>query len=105
MIDLKNKAKETIENGAGSAKQATEKVNDKSKDTALSAGGKTEEPGRRLQDVAILFAGSWPPSEATACQEMNRRAYQRLKGIDFESWEECATRLQVYSDPDHGMGQ
>jgi hypothetical protein len=51
MSDLKDKAKEKIEDAADAAKKATGKVVDKSKDVAHSAGKKMEQGGKWLQDA------------------------------------------------------
>jgi|SRR5450432_1534446 gas vesicle protein len=51
MSDLKDKAKEKIDDAADAAKKAAAKVVDKSKDVAHSAGKKMEEGGNRLQDA------------------------------------------------------
>jgi hypothetical protein len=51
MSDLKNKAKEKIDDAADAAKKASAKVADKAKDIAHKGGKKMEEGGKRLQDV------------------------------------------------------
>ena len=51
MSDLKDKAKEKIDDAADAAKKATDQVVDKAKDVAHSAGKKMEEGGKRLQDA------------------------------------------------------
>ena len=51
MSDMKDKAKQKIDDAADGAKKAAEKVVDKSKDVAHSAGKKMEEGGKRLQDA------------------------------------------------------
>jgi hypothetical protein len=51
MSDLKDKAKEKIDDAADATKKASDKVIDKSKDVAHSAGKKMEEGGKRLQDA------------------------------------------------------
>jgi hypothetical protein len=51
MSDLKDRAKEKIDDAAHGAKKATDKVVDKSKDFAHGAGKKMEEGGKRLQDA------------------------------------------------------
>ena len=51
MSDMKDKAKQKIDDAAAGAKKAADKVVDKSKDVAHSAGKKMEEGGKRLQDA------------------------------------------------------
>lgn len=51
MSDLKDKAKDTIDDVADGAKKTADKVVDKSKDVAHSAGKKVEEGGKKLQDA------------------------------------------------------
>jgi hypothetical protein len=51
MSDMKDKAKQKIDDAADGAKKAADKVVDKSKDVAHSAGKKMEEGGKRLQDA------------------------------------------------------
>jgi hypothetical protein len=51
MSDLKDKAKEKIDDAADAARKATDKVVDKSKDIVHSVGKKMEEGGKRLQDA------------------------------------------------------
>ena len=51
MTDMKDKAKQKIDDAADAAKKAAGKVVDKSKDVAHSAGKKLEVGGKRLQDV------------------------------------------------------
>lgn len=51
MSDLKDKAKDTIDDVTGGVKKTADKVVDKSKDVAHSAGTKAEEGGKRLQDA------------------------------------------------------
>ena len=51
MSDLKDKAKEKIDEGADAAKKATEQVVDNAKDVAHKAGKKMKEGGKRLQDA------------------------------------------------------
>jgi uncharacterized protein YjbJ (UPF0337 family) len=51
MSDLKDKAKETIDDAANAVKKATAKVVDRSRDIAHGAGKKMEEGGKRLQDA------------------------------------------------------
>jgi len=51
MSDLKDKAKQNIDDAAAAAKKAADKAVDKSKDVAHSAGKKMEEGGKRLQDA------------------------------------------------------
>jgi uncharacterized protein YjbJ (UPF0337 family) len=51
MSNLKDKAKEAINDGTSSAKEAAGKVVDKSKRLAHTAGDKLKEGGKRLQGV------------------------------------------------------
>jgi gas vesicle protein len=51
MSDLRDKAKEKIDNATDAAKKAAGKVVDTSKDLAHSAGKKLEEGGKRLEDA------------------------------------------------------
>ena len=51
MSDLKDKAKDKIDDVADAAKNAAGKVVDTSKDVAHSADKKLEEGGKRLQDA------------------------------------------------------
>ncbi len=51
MSDVKDKAKQKIDDAADAAKKAASHVVDKSKDVAHSAGKKMEEGGNRLQDA------------------------------------------------------
>jgi len=51
MSDLKDKAKDKIDDAADATKKAAGKVVDTSKDIAHSAGKKLEEGGKRLQDA------------------------------------------------------
>lgn len=51
MSDLKDKAKDKIDDAADATKKAAGKVVDASKDIAHSAGKKLEEGGKRLQDA------------------------------------------------------
>jgi len=51
MSDMKDKAKDTIDDVADGAKKTADKVVDKSKDVAHSAGKKVEEGGKKLQDA------------------------------------------------------
>jgi hypothetical protein len=51
MSDLKNRAKEKIDEGADAAKKATDQVVDKTKDVAHNVGKKMKEGGKRLQDA------------------------------------------------------
>jgi gas vesicle protein len=51
MSDMKDKAKQKIDDAADGAKKAVDKVVDKSKDIAHRAGKKMEEGGKRLQDA------------------------------------------------------
>jgi len=51
MSDMKDKAKQKIDDVADGAKRAADKVVDKSKDVAHIAGKKIEEGGKRLQDA------------------------------------------------------
>ena len=51
MSDLKDKAKEKIDDAADAAKKAAGKLVDTSKDIAHGAGKKLEEGGKRLQDA------------------------------------------------------
>ena len=51
MSNLKDKAKEKIDDAADAAKKATDQVVDKAKDVAHSAGKKMEEGEKRLQDA------------------------------------------------------
>ena len=51
MSDMKDKAKQKIDDAADGAKKAADKVVDKSKDIAHRAGKKMEEGGKRLQDA------------------------------------------------------
>jgi gas vesicle protein len=51
MSDMKEKAKQKIDDAADGARKAADKVVDKSKDVAHSAGKKMEEGGKRLQDA------------------------------------------------------
>jgi hypothetical protein len=51
MSDLKDRAKGKIDDAAHAAKKAADKIVEKSKDVAHSAGKKLEEGGKRLQDV------------------------------------------------------
>lgn len=49
MSDLKDKAKQKIDDAAELARKATQKVADKSKDAAHTMGKKMEKGGKRLQ--------------------------------------------------------
>ena len=51
MDDMKDKAKEKIDDAADGAKKAADKVVNKSKDIAHSAGKKVEEGGKQLKDA------------------------------------------------------
>jgi hypothetical protein len=51
MGDLKDKAKEKIDDAADATKKATGRVVDKSKSVAHDAGKKIEKGGKRLQDA------------------------------------------------------
>ena len=51
MGDLKDKAKEKIDNAAKATKRAADPLVDKSKDVAHNAGKKMEEGGTRLQNA------------------------------------------------------
>ena len=51
MSDLKDKVKEKIDEGADSAKKATDRIVDNAKNLAHKAGKKLKEGGKRLQDV------------------------------------------------------
>ena len=51
MSNLREKTKGKIDAAADAAKRATDKVVDKSKDVAHSAGKKLEQEGKRLQNV------------------------------------------------------
>lgn len=51
MSNLKDKAKDKLDTAAQVAKQASEKVVDKSKDVAHKAGKALKKGGQRLQDV------------------------------------------------------
>jgi hypothetical protein len=51
MSDLKDKAKDKIDAAAETAKKATEKVVDKTKDVAHAAGKKMEEGAKKLKDA------------------------------------------------------
>jgi gas vesicle protein len=51
LSDMKDKAKEKIDDAADAAKNAAGRVIDKSTDVAHSAGEKMEEGGKRLQDA------------------------------------------------------
>ncbi len=51
MSDIKEKAKETIDSAADSAKKATETVVDKTKDLAHQAGKKMEDAGDKLRNA------------------------------------------------------
>ena len=51
MSDLKDKAKEKIDDAANAIRKAADKVVDKSKHAAHSLGKKIEEGGKRLQDA------------------------------------------------------
>jgi hypothetical protein len=51
MSDLREKTKTKIDATADAAKQATDKVIDKSKDAAHTAGKILEKQGKRLQNV------------------------------------------------------
>ena len=51
LSDLKDKAKEKIDDAAEAAKKATDQAADKAKDLTHKAGKKLEEGGKRLQDA------------------------------------------------------
>jgi ElaB/YqjD/DUF883 family membrane-anchored ribosome-binding protein len=51
MSDLKDKAKEKIDDAANAAKKASDKVADKGKDIAHTADKKMEEGPKKLKDV------------------------------------------------------
>lgn len=51
MSNLKDKAKEKIDQAASAVKNTTDKVVDKSKDVAHSAGKKIEQKGKALKDA------------------------------------------------------
>lgn len=51
MSNLKDEAKQKIDDAADAAKTAASKVVDKSKDMAHSAGKKLEKGGKRLRDA------------------------------------------------------
>ena len=51
MSDMKDKAKQKIDDAADGAKKAADKIVDKSKDVAHSAGKKMEKGGKQLQDA------------------------------------------------------
>lgn len=51
MTDLKDRAKEKVEDAAEATKKARDKVVEKSKNLAHDAGRKLEKGGKRLQDV------------------------------------------------------
>jgi ElaB/YqjD/DUF883 family membrane-anchored ribosome-binding protein len=51
MSDLKDKAKEKIDQAADAAKTTTAKVIDKSKDAAHATGKKVEKGGKKLKDA------------------------------------------------------
>ena len=51
MSDMKDKAKQKINDAADVAKNAAAKVVDKSKEVAHSAGKKMEEGGKRLKNA------------------------------------------------------
>ena len=51
MSDLRDKAKDKIDEAAVAAKKATDHVVDKTKDLAHKAGKKMEEAGKQLQDA------------------------------------------------------
>lgn len=51
MSDMKDKAKQKIDDAADGAKKAADRVVDKSKDVAHSAGKKMEEGRKQLQDA------------------------------------------------------
>ena len=51
MSDMRDKAKQKINDAADGAKKVVDKVVDKSKDVAHSAGKKMEEGGKRLQNA------------------------------------------------------
>lgn len=51
MSDLKDKAKEKIDQAAEAAKTTAAKAIDKSKDVARSAGEKMEKGGKKLKDA------------------------------------------------------
>ena len=51
MRDMKDKAKQKIEDAADGARKAADKVADKSKDVAHHAGEKMKEGGKRLQNA------------------------------------------------------
>lgn len=50
MSDLKDKAKDKIDDAADATKRGAGKVVDKAKDLAHSAGKKLEEGGKKLKD-------------------------------------------------------
>ena len=50
-MNLKDKAKGTIDTAAAAAKRTSEKIIDKSKDAAHSAGKSIVKQGKRLQNV------------------------------------------------------
>jgi len=51
MGDLKDKAKEKIDDAAAAAKKATDKMSGRAKGLAHSAGKKMEQGAKRLKDV------------------------------------------------------
>jgi hypothetical protein len=51
MGEIKDKAKQKIDEGADAARKAADKVVEKSKDVAHNVGKKLEEGGKRLQDA------------------------------------------------------
>jgi F0F1-type ATP synthase membrane subunit b/b' len=51
MSDLKDKAKEKIDDAARAAKKVTDHATDTAKDLAHKAGKKMEEGAKRLKDV------------------------------------------------------
>ena len=51
MSDIKDKAKQKIEEAADVARKAADKVTEKSKDVAHNVGKKMKEGGKRLQDA------------------------------------------------------
>jgi hypothetical protein len=51
MSDLKKKTKDKIDSTAEAAKNATEKIGDKSKDIAHASGKKIDEGAKKLKDA------------------------------------------------------